>query len=165
MESTAGSFNASHNANISNDSAEHPLLVLATIYTPFILVQLLVGLVSNILLLTLLVKAMSVKTNINIYLCSMAMNNLLSLFPLLILLVTTATQRWVFGPTACKINQAVFYMTGILNTLLPVVISRKRYRPVHFTSLSAWKPFSKRTYVEVGVIWTFAAVAGVIGLI
>ena len=119
----ASVLNTSQETNHSNTSAVLSFPFLAVIYTPIFLVQLLVGLVSNLLLLTLLVKATSVKNNINVYLCSMAANNLLSLFPLLTLVVSTVTKQWVLGQTMCTINQFILYMVSIPNLLLPVFIS------------------------------------------
>ena len=153
-------------ANLSNAREEYntsELPTLAVIYTPIFLVQLLVGLVSNILLLTLLVKATSVKNNINVYLYSMAANNLMSLFPLLTLVVSTVTKQWVLGQTMCTINQVILYMVGISNLLLPVFISRERYRAVlHFME---WKPLTRQTYLEVGVVWICAIGGGMVGLL
>ena len=153
-------------ANLSNTSEEYntsELPTLAVIYTPIFLVQLLVGLVSNILLLTLLVKATSVKNNINVYLYSMAANNLLSLFLLLTLVVSTVIKQWVFGQTMCTINQFILYMVSIPNLLVPDFISRERYRAVlHFME---WNPLTRRTYLEVGVVWICAVAVGTLGIL
>ena len=163
MENAVSIFNTSQEANLSNVSSVISYPALAVIYTPIFLVQLLVGLVSNLLLLTLLVKATSVKNNINVYLCSMAANNLLSLFPLLTLVVSTVTKQWVLGQTMCTINQVIIYMVSMPNLLLPVFISRERYRAVlHFME---WKPFTRRTYLEVAVVWICAVGSGMVGLL
>ena len=152
-------------ANVSretNYSGQTLLPYLAVIYTPIIAVQLLVALVSNLLLVSALIKS-SVTNNINIYLCSMAANNLLSLFLLLTLMVTTATQRWVFGQTMCTINQVIMYAIASPNLLLPAFISRERYRAVlHFFQ---WKPYTKRTYIEVAVVWMNAVGTGLFALL
>ena len=152
-------------ANVSRESnySDQGLLPYSgLIYTPFIAVQLLVGLASNLLLVSVLIKS-SVTNNINIYLCSMAANNLLSLFPLLTLMVTTATQRWVFGQTMCTINQVITYAITSPNLLLPAFISRERYRAVlHFFE---WKPYTKRTYIEVGGVWMTAIVTGLFAML
>ena len=67
-------------SNVSRETNEGLLPYSGVIYTPFIVVQLLVGLASNLLMFSVLIKS-SGTDNINIYLCSMAANNLLSLFP------------------------------------------------------------------------------------
>ena len=72
------SLNTSQNSNVS-EVLQFPAIV--RIFTPILMVELLVGLVSNILLLPLLVKARRFQNNVNVYLCSMAVNNLLCLFP------------------------------------------------------------------------------------
>ena len=160
MERIAHSLNTSE--DIGNRAASAELPALAVIFTPIFVVQMLVGLVSNLLLLILLIKATSVNNNINIFLCSMAANNLLSLFLSLTLVVSTATQRWVFGQTMCAINQVIMYVVSIPNILLPAFISRERYRAVlHFFE---WKPYTKRIHFKVGAVWMFAAGAGVVGL-
>ena len=149
-------------SNETNNSDQGLLPYSGVIYTPFIVVQLLVGLASNLLLVSVLIKS-SVTNSINIYLCSMAANNLLSLFPLLTLMVATATQRWVFGQTMCTINQFIMYAIGIPYLLLPAFISRERFRAVlHFFE---WKPYTKRTYIEVGVVWMIAVGTGLLGLL
>ena len=159
MENAVSILNTSQETNHSNVSFPS----LAVIYTPIFLVQLLVGLVSNLLLLTLLVKATSVKNNINVYLCSMAANNLLSLFLLLTLVVSTVTKQWVLGQTVCTINQVILYMVSMPNLLLPVFTSRERYRAVlHFME---WKPLTRRTYLEVAVVWICAIGGGMVGLL
>ena len=163
MENTTSSFDTSPEANGSNVSAEFQLPSIAVIYTPIIAVQLLVGLVSNIFLATLLIKARNELNNINIYLSSIAVNNLLFLFPLLTLMVSTATQRWIFGQTMCTVNQVIVYIIGTPNIFLPAFISRERYRAVlHFFE---WKPHTKRTYIEVGVVWIIAGCVGLLGLL
>ena len=163
MENSTSFFDKSPEANGSNHSARYLLPSLAVIYTPIIVVELLVGLVSNLLLICVLLKGMGVVNNINIYLCSMAVNNLLSLFPLLTLMVTTATQRWVFGQTMCTLNQVMSYLAALPNIFIPAFISRERYRAVlHFFE---WKPYTKRTYIEVGIVWMAAVGAGVMGLL
>ena len=161
MENVDKSFSASQESNRTNVSVEL-LPDLAVIFTPMFILQLLVGLVSNLLLFALLVKATNVKNNINIYLCSMAVNNLLSLFLLLTLVVSTVTRRWILGPTTCTINQVIIYVVSIPTLVLPVLICRERYKAViRFTE---WKPYTRRTYLEVGVVWICALGGGMVGL-
>ena len=148
--------------NSTNTSALQ-LPALAVIYTPILIVQLLVGSVSNILLLTLLVKARSHQNNVNVYLCSMAANNLLSMFPLSTLLVLTVTKQWVLGQTMCTLNQAIMYILCVPNLMLHMFISRERYRAVlHFFE---WKPYSRRTHIELGVMWTAAVAMGAFSVV
>ena len=138
---------------------------LAVIFTPVLLLQLLVGLVSNLLLIALLVKASSVngQNNINIYLYSMATNNLFSLFLTLTLLISTVTKEWVLGQTMCSLNQFITYMVNIPQILLQMYISRERYKAVlHFFE---WKPYSRRTYIQVAAVWIKAIFTGVLGLL
>eukprot|EP00731_Ephydatia_muelleri_P036159 Em0208g1a len=133
------------------------------IFTPILMLELLVGLVSNILLLTLLVKARRFQNNVNVYLCSMAVNNLLCLFPVSTSLVLSVTKQWVLGQTICTLNQAIMFMSVVPNLMLHVFISRERYRAVlHFFE---WKPYSRRTHLELGVMWTLAVVMGVFGVL
>eukprot|EP00731_Ephydatia_muelleri_P026272 Em0018g372a len=160
MEITSVAFNTSELA--ANTSG---LSNLAVIFTPVLIVQLLVGLVSNLLLIALLVKASSVngQNNINIYLYSVAINNLLSLFPALTLLISTVTKEWVLGQTMCSLNQFVTYAVPAPHSFLQAFISRERYRAVvHF---SEWKPYSRRTYLYVTVVWITAICSGVAGLV
>ena len=148
----------------ANTSEPTVLPHVVEIFTPVLLVQLLVGLVSNLLLIALLVKANSVngQNNINIYLYSMATNNLLSLFPVLTLLLSTVTKEWVLGQTMCSLNQYAICAVGIPYILLQVCISRERYRAVvHF---SEWIPYSRRTYIHVAVVWICAICTGVMGV-
>ena len=137
----------------------------AVIFTPVFLVQLLLGLVSNLLLIALLVKASSVngQNNINIYLYSMATNNLLCLFLSITLLISTVTKEWVLGQTMCSLNQFITYMVNLPQILLQMYISRERYKAVlHFFE---WKPYSRRTYIQVAVVWITATCAGMLGLL
>eukprot|EP00731_Ephydatia_muelleri_P008161 Em0004g499a len=151
----------STNATFVSTALQLP--VLAVIFTPILMVELLVGLISNILLLTLLVKARRFQNNVNVYLCSMAVNNLLAMFPLSTLLVLSVTKQWVLGQTMCTLNQAIMYMITIPNLMLHMFISRERYRAVlHFFE---WKPYSRRTHLELGVMWTLAVVMGVLGVL
>ena len=148
-----------------NSSAATGLTELVVIFAPVLLVQLLLGLVSNLLLIALLVKASSVngQNNINIYLYSVAINNLLTLFPALTLLISTVTKEWVLGQTMCSLNQFVTYTVAVPHSFLQAFISRERYRAVvHF---SEWKPYSKITYIYVAVVWITAICSGVIGLV
>ena len=138
---------------------------LAVIFAPVLFVELLVVLVSNLVLIALLVKASSVngQNNMNIYLYSLAINNLLSLFPTLTLLISTVTKEWVLGQTMCSLNQFVTYTVAVPHFFLQALISRERYRAVvHF---SKWKPYSKITYIYVAVVWITAICSGVIGLV
>eukprot|EP00731_Ephydatia_muelleri_P026269 Em0018g369a len=160
MEITSVAFNTSELA--ANTSG---LSNLAVIFTPVLLVQLLVGLVSNLLLIALLVKASSVngQNNINIYLYSLAINNLLALFPALTLLISTVTKEWVLGQTMCSLNQFITYTVPAPYSFLQAFISRERYRAVvHF---SEWKPYSRRTYIYIAVVWITAICSGVAGLV
>ena len=154
------SINTSQKSNVS-EVLQFPAIV--RIFTPILMVELLVGLVSNILLLTLLVKARRFQNNVNIYLCSMAVNNLLCLFPLSTSLVLSVTKQWVLGQTICTLNQAIMFMSVVPNLMLHMFISRERYRAVlHFFE---WKPYSRRTHLELGVMWTVAVVMGVLGVL
>eukprot|EP00731_Ephydatia_muelleri_P008163 Em0004g501a len=154
------SLNTSQNSNVS-EVLQFPAIV--RIFTPILMVELLVGLVSNILLLTLLVKARRFQNNVNVYLCSMAVNNLLCLFPVSTSLVLSVTKQWVLGQTMCTLNQAIMYLSVVPNLMLHVFISRERYRAVlHFFE---WKPYSRRTHLELGVMWTLAVVMGVLGVL
>eukprot|EP00731_Ephydatia_muelleri_P037670 Em0532g2a len=150
------------NTRVSNPGVlQFPAIV--RIFTPILMVELLVGLVSNILLLTLLVKARRFQNNVNVYLCSMAVNNLLCLFPVSTSLVLSVTKQWVLGQTMCTLNQAIMYLSVVPNLMLHVFISRERYRAVlHFFE---WKPYSRRTHLELGVMWTLAVVMGVFGVL
>ena len=116
------------NTSQTNVSTVQELPTLVAIFTPILIVELLVGLVSNILLLALLVKARSYQNNVNVYLYSMAANNLLSLFPLSTILVLTVAKQWVLGQTMCTLNQAIIYMISVPNLVLHMFISRERYR-------------------------------------
>ena len=92
----------------------------------------------------------------------MAANNLLSMFPLSTLLVLTVTRQWVLGQTICILNQAITYMMFVPNLMLHMFISWERHRAVlHFFE---WKLYSKRTHIELGVMWTVAVVSGVYGV-
>ena len=154
------SLNTSQNSNVSK-VLQFPAIV--RIFTPILFVELFVGLVSNILLLTLLVKARRFQNNVNVYLCSMAVNNLLCLFPVSTSLVLSVTKQWVLGQTMCTLNQAIIFMSSVPNLMLHVFISRERYRAVlHFFE---WKPYSRRTHLELGVMWTLAVVMGVFGVL
>ena len=104
------SFNTSQN---SSDSSVLQFPAMVTMFTPIPFVELLVGVVSYILLLTLLVKARRFQNNVNIYLCSMAVNNLLCLFSISTLLVLSVTKQWVLGQTMCTLNQAIMYMSVV----------------------------------------------------
>ncbi|KAL5499743.1 hypothetical protein EMCRGX_G011202 [Ephydatia muelleri] len=161
MEETSALNNSELAANTSEPTVLPHLVV---IFTPVLLVQFLVGLVSNLLLIALLVKANSVngQNNVNIYLYSMATNNLLSLFPVLTLLLLTVTKEWVLGQAMCLLNQFAIYAVGVPYILLQVCISRERYRAVvHF---SEWIPYSRRTYIHVAVVWICAICTGVMGV-
>ena len=136
---------------------------LAVIFAPVLLVQLFVGFVSNLLLIALLVKASSVngQNNINIYLYSMATNNLLCLFLTLTLLISTVTKEWVLGQTMCSLNQFISYMANLPQIFLQIFISRERYNAVlHFFE---WKPYSRRSHIQVAAVWAFATCCGVLG--
>eukprot|EP00731_Ephydatia_muelleri_P026168 Em0018g268a len=149
----------------TNSSEATGLPELAVIFAPVLLVQLLLGLVSNLLLIALLVKANSVngQNNINIYLYSVAINNLLTLFPALTLLISTVTKEWVLGQTMCSLNLFVAYAAPMAHFFLQACISRERYRALcHF---SKWQPYSKSTYIRVAVVWISAMCSGVIGLL
>ena len=149
----------------TNSSAATGLPELAVIFAPVLLVQLLLGLVSNLLLIALLVKASSVngQNNMNIYLYSVAINSLLSLFPALTLLISTVTKEWVLGQTGCSLNLFVTYASPMAHFFLQACISRERYRALcHF---SKWQPYSKSTYIRVAVVWITAMCSGVLGLL
>ena len=63
----------------------------------------------------------------------------------------------------CTLNQAISYMTSVPTLMLHMFISWERYRAVlHFFE---WKPYSKKTHLELGVMWTFAVVMGVLGVL
>ena len=49
------------------------------------------------------------------------------------------------------------------NLMLHVFISRERYRAVLY--FFEWKPYSKRTLLELGVMWTVTVVMGVLGVL
>ena len=116
------SLNTSQNSNVS-EVLQFPAIVM--IFTPILMLELLVGLVSNILLLTLLVKARRFQNNVNVYLCSMAVNNLLCLFPVSTSLVLSVTKQWVLGQTICTLNQAIMFMSVVPNLMLHVFMSRE----------------------------------------
>ena len=150
-------LNTSQNPNVS-EVLQFPAIV--RIFTPILFVERLVGLVSNILLLTLLAKARSFQNGVNIYLCSMAVNNLMCLFPVSTSLVLSVTKQWVLGQTMCTLNQVHEY---VLCPTLCCTCSRERYRAV--LHLFEWKPYSRRTHLELGVMWTVAVVMGVLGVL
>ena len=47
--------------------------------------------------------------------------------------------------------------------MLHVFISRERYRAVLY--FLEWKPYSRRTLIDLGVMWTVAVVMGVLGVL
>ena len=158
-----GDNSSLYSSQTSNVSTVLQFPAIVRIFTPILMVELLVGLVSNILLLTMLVKARRFQNNINVYLGSMAVNNLLCLFPLSTSLVLSVTKQWVLGQTMCTLNQAIMYMTSVPTIMLHMFISRERYRAVvHFFE---WKPYSRRTHLELAVMWTLAVVMGVLGVL
>lgn len=141
------------------DNASNLILpALAAVFAPLFLAQLLIALISNLLLLILLIKASSVQNNVNVYLYSMVVNNLISLVPILFLFVSTLTRQWPFGETMCTINQALVYMVRVPFILLHIFISRERYKAVlHFFK---WKPYTRWTHLQMAVMWAVALGSG-----
>ena len=60
----------------------------------------------------------------------------------------------------CTLNQAIVSVPTIM---LHLFISRERYRAV--VQFFEWKPYSRRTHLELGVMWTLAVVMGVLGVL
>eukprot|EP00731_Ephydatia_muelleri_P008175 Em0004g513a len=101
----------STNATSVSTALQFP--ALAEIFTPILMVELLVGLVSNILLLTLLVKARRFQNNVNVYLCSMAVNNMSTSAPWL-----SAVYAPIINFTGIVSDQAVGSRTNYVYTEL-----------------------------------------------
>ena len=55
------------------------------------------------------------------------------------------------------------YMTSVQTLMLHMFISQERYRAV--VNLFEWKPYSRRTHLELGVMWTVAVIMGVLGVL
>ena len=158
-----GNTTATENLTCDDNTSSLQLPAQAVIFAPLFFMQLFVSLVSNLLLLTLLIKASSVQNNINVYLYSMVVNNLVSLVPILLLLVTTVVRQWVFGETMCTVTQALVYMVRVPYILLHIFISRERYKAVLF--FFKWKPYTRWTHLQMAVMWAIAVGSGAIAVI
>ena len=152
----AVSMNLSNSSSVPHSVSELPAATSA--FFPAFLTELVVGLVSNGLLLALLVKARSVQSNTNIFLASMLCANALTLVPTTAMMIATVNRAWVLDEGACLTIQMVSTAIQFPNIMLHVFISRDRYKAVlHFFE---WKPYTRQTYLYISFVWVLAAALG-----
>ena len=143
---------------INRSSLESSLPPTVSAFFPVFLAELVLGLVSNGLLLALLVKARSVQSNTSVFLASMVCANALTLIPTTAMMVATMKRTLVLSEGACLTMQMVSTSIQFPNILLHVFISRDRYQVVlHFFE---WIPYTRRTCLYIFLVWVLAAALG-----
>ena len=135
--------------NACSDEDEFP--VVTKTFVPFLLLEFLVAAGSNVVLMTLVIKARKVQNNTNIYLFSLSLAGLIASLILFMLLVTVIAGKWVLGRAFCVINR--FSISILLSSflLIHLAISRDRYKAVR--DPFNWHPRTSKTLVITSVIW------------
>ena len=135
--------------NACSDEDEFP--VVTKTFVPFLLLEFLVAAGSNVVLMTLIIKARKVQNNTNIYLFSLSLAGLIASLILFMLLVTVIAGKWVLGRAFCVINR--FSISILLSSflLIHLAISRDRYKAVR--DPFNWHPRTSKTLVITSVIW------------
>ena len=161
MNDLSGSgFAMNVSLNACSDEEEFP--VATKTFVPFLLLEFLVAAGSNMVLMTLVIKARKVQNNTNIYLFSLSLAGLIASLILFMLLVTVVAGKWVLGRAFCVINR--FSISILLSSflLIHLAISRDRYKAVR--DPFNWYPRPSKTLVITSVIWGFSLVFAIFRL-
>ena len=142
------------------DGSEIPVGTKA--FAPFILLELLVALASNIILTALIIKARRVWNNTNIYLFSLSIAGLMEGLVLCVLLVIVIVGKWVLGRGLCLINQFLMCILLVLILLTHLAISRDRYKAVR--DPINWQPRVKQALITTAAVWGFSLVFALLQL-
>ncbi len=148
------------NVSMMNTSAKQFNVTLMLV--PFASLVFVIGLVSNILLLTLICKARKVNNNTNVYLFSLGMTGLMRTFSAFILTVTLAAGDWVLGKGICSINQMFMKILAGASTFLFLAMSHDRYRAVKYP-FTYWKVKRYITIIINIAIWIVSIMFGLPG--
>ena len=161
MNDFSGSgFAMNGSTNTCFDDGKFPVGTKA--FVPFLLLEFLVTAGSNVVLMTLVIKARRVQNNTNVYLFSLSLAGLIASLILFMLLVTVLAGRWVLGIAFCVINRFSISILMSLFLLIHLAISRDRYKAVR--DPFNWHPRTCKTLVITFVIWGGSLVFAVLRL-
>ena len=150
MNDFSGSgFAMNGSTNSCSDDGEFPVGTKA--FVPFLLLEFLVAVGSNVVLMTLVIKARKVQNNTNVYLFSLSLAGLIASLILFMLFVTVLAGKWVLGIAFCVINRFSISILISLFLLIHLAISRDRYKAVQ--DPFNWHPRTSKTVVITVFIW------------
>lgn len=156
MENFTGNYSLANSSELFE-----PLPIGAVAFAPFIFLELVIAIVSNVILLALVILSCVHKFNnsINIYLFSLSINGLMGALSVFCTFMLVLARRWVLGDITCVLNVFIFLNTNNVYLLLYLIISRHKYKIVkHYFS---FRPSKKRAYILSAVAWivSFSPVA------
>lgn len=146
--------NSTGNYSLENSSEPlEPLPLGAVAFAPFIFLELMIAIISNVILLALVILSCVHKFNnsINIYLFSLSINGLMGAFSIFCMFTLVLARRWVLGNFTCALNALIFLYSNNTYLVLYLIISRHKYKVVkhYFT----FRPNIKRAYIFSAVAW------------
>ena len=147
--------------NSCSDDGEFPVGTKA--FVPFLLLEFLVAAGSNVVLMTLVIKARRVQNNTNVYLFSLSLAGLIASLILFMLLVTVLAGKWVLGIVFCVVNRFSISTLVSLFLLIHLAISRDRYKAVR--DPFNWHPRTSKTWIITFVIWGGSLVFAILRLV
>ena len=143
--------NLTAEVNTSSGSVSFELPIAVTAFTPFLFLELIIGLGSNSILLMLSMRAAKTKSNIGIYLVSLAITGLMWSFNIFTLLSLVIGQTWVLGRYVCAANWYILSVAHAASLLLHLVLSYDLMKLVR--SPFNWQSNAKRACIYSGIIW------------
>ena len=108
------------------DIVRHP--IWRGIMTTLFITVILLGLIGNIIVITIVLKNRNMQNVTNIFIANLALSDIgLCLLSLPVQLYYQLTDRWIFGEIMCKIIFAAFAVPMYVSTLTILLIATERY--------------------------------------
>ncbi|RXM33807.1 Pyroglutamylated RFamide peptide receptor [Acipenser ruthenus] len=146
----------------------HPLVYIPelspsakTIFVVIYVIIFVLALVGNSLVVYIVIRKRTVRTATNIFICSLAVSDLLiTFFCIPFTLLQNISSEWLGGVYVCKtvpFVQSTAIVTGILTM---TCIAVERYQGIVYPLKMKRQYTSKRVYKILGVVWAVAVILG-----
>uniref|UniRef100_UPI00398ED5DE neuropeptide Y receptor type 1 n=1 Tax=Pristiophorus japonicus TaxID=55135 RepID=UPI00398ED5DE len=127
------------------------IFILALVYSAILLL----GVLGNLLLITIIMKQKEMHNVTNILIVNLSVSDLLiSIMCLPFTFVYTFMDHWIFGAAMCKLNSMIQCISITVSIFSLVLIAVERHQLI--INPRGWRPNNKHAYLSIAIMWALA---------
>ncbi|XP_028658963.1 pyroglutamylated RF-amide peptide receptor-like [Erpetoichthys calabaricus] len=131
------------------------------VFVTICLIIFLFALVGNFLVLYVVTKRKAMRTVTNIFICSLALSDLLiAFFCIPFTMLQNISSNWLGGAFACKMVPFIQSTAIVTEILTMMCIAIERHQGIMHPLKMKWQYTNRRAFTILGVVWILAAIVG-----